>query len=50
MYTGFSFIDMLVSKITMAVAAVVFLLCAFLLIFKRKNLVQEAKPFQLQEL
>ena len=43
MYTGFSFIDMLVSEITMAVAAVVFLLCAFLLVFKRKKLVAGGK-------
>lgn len=38
MYTGFSFIDILVSEFTMAAAAVVFLLCAFLLVFKRKKL------------
>jgi len=38
MYTGFSFIDILVSEITMVAAAVVFLLCAFLLVFKRKKL------------
>ena len=38
MYTGFSFIDMLVSKVTMAAAAAVFLICAFLLFFKRKKL------------
>ena len=36
--SGFNFIELIVSKITMAAAAVVFLICVFLLIFKRKKL------------
>ncbi|MBP1570985.1 MAG: hypothetical protein J6C76_03705 [Oscillospiraceae bacterium] len=36
--SGFNFIDLIVSEITMLAAAVVFLLCIFLIIFKRKKL------------
>ena len=38
MFSGISFIDILVSEITMVVAALLFLLCGALLIFKRKSL------------
>ncbi|MBE6888252.1 MAG: DUF3810 domain-containing protein [Ruminococcaceae bacterium] len=49
MYTGFlsgfNFIDFIVSEFTMAAAAVAFLLCAFLLVFKRKKLGARGKTF-----
>lgn len=38
MSTGVSFIDILVSEATMVIAAVLFLLCLYLLIFKRKTM------------
>lgn len=36
MSTGIGFLDILVSPITMALAVIVFLLCCWLLLFKRK--------------
>ncbi|MBQ2830004.1 MAG: hypothetical protein IJF15_03160 [Oscillospiraceae bacterium] len=38
MFSGFGFIDILVSEITMVIGALIFLLCGTLLIFKRKTL------------
>lgn len=34
---GFSFIDVLVSPITMVLAVIIFLLCCWILLFKRKT-------------
>ena len=38
MESGFSFVDILVSEVTMVIAALVFLFCGAMLIFKRKSL------------
>ena len=38
MFSGISFIDILVSEVTMVIGALIFLLCGTLLIFKRKTL------------
>ena len=38
MSTGISFLDILVSPITMVLTVIVFLLCGWLLLFKRKTI------------
>ena len=38
MASGISFLEILVSKVTMAIGALTFLFCGALLIFKRKSL------------
>ena len=43
MSTGISFLDILVSPITMVLTVIVFLLCAWLFLFKRKTISSGAK-------
>lgn len=38
MASGISFLEILVSEVTMAIGALIFLFCGVLLIFKRKSL------------
>lgn len=42
---GFGFIDVLVSPVTMATAVIIFLFCCGLLLFKRKTISRDIKPF-----
>ena len=43
MSTGISFLDILVSPVTMVAAVIVFLLCCWLLLFKRKTISYSTK-------
>ncbi|MBO5122314.1 MAG: hypothetical protein J6B99_04050 [Oscillospiraceae bacterium] len=43
MRSGLSFADVLVSPVTMAVAVILFFLCAWLLLFKRKAITTPIK-------
>ena len=43
MSTGISFLDILVSPVTMVIAVIVFILCCWLFLFKRKTISSETK-------
>ena len=47
MSSGFAFMDLLVSEVTMIIGVVVFLLCLLLLILKRKTLQRGTKALLL---
>lgn len=47
MSSGFAFMDLLVSEVTMIIGVVVFLLCLLLLILKRKTLQRGTKTLLL---
>ena len=42
---GISFIDILVSPVTMVISVILFLLCCLLLLFKRKTISSTTKTF-----